>query len=774
MSRRQKKKKRSRPARLKNSVAHGYRVAAVTAADKVRMLETAIADAKQAAADLPGQLDRLVAVVKTVHAVEMATTLAGWALMQGVGTAGVVNRSMLPAIEQADVELLQGVMFTVRLEEWGCNIPHPEQLAEVIELLPKIRRGFAIMRMVTAGDDIAPEAAVIRSLQERVRLHTQIVRNWGYFDQVLAISQALYSRVDAGLEAARGVSATDIIGVYNALCRSREEAYTSRFLRMREVMQKSTVKGVVTAYYATHPDLLGSSEEFLASMPADVSRDQVAAMLLAHSDHRMSQCAEVDLDDIAVRTGLTADRVRKAMALTSRVPGSGPAMNLQHLGLGNPVWDHPGMELGTTYVVPVPQVFFSHIHRLMGRLCADAGISKALEQHRADYLEEAVEAAFRLAYPTATMRAGEKWNWNGQQYETDLTVLIDRVLIIAEAKSGKITHEALRGAPDRLKKHVGELVGAPARQATRLEELIRAAAAGDPDAGAVATQLGIVPHELDAIVRVSVTLEDFSYIASLEDELKHAGWLDIDVRLAPTLSLADLQTVFDLLEYPAIIIHYFRLRDRLQKEVTLLGDELDCLGNFLAGALVVPMENGRPLLQITGQSAEVDRYYLNRLAGVATPKPRPRWSAWFTRFLQSLNDRAKPGWTTVALAVLSGVNQPVTEELEREMNRLRMRMVARKSDSTNDSVLWAPKNAKDAPVVYLLYSRTNEAAAHNRALDLAGRAMDRTGRQRCVVVARVIENWDQPYAFYMVLQSADGGSPACAEQDAAQHHSEEP
>ena len=50
-----------------------------------------------------------------------------------------------------------------------------------------------------------------------------------------------------------------------------------------------------------------------------------------------------------------------------------------------------------------------------------------------------------------------------------------------------------------------------------------------------------------------------------------------DLKLAPTLNIADFACVTDILDVPGISIHYFVERERFQKAVEVVADELDLL-----------------------------------------------------------------------------------------------------------------------------------------------------------------------------------------------------
>jgi hypothetical protein len=92
--------------------------------------------------------------------------------------------------------------------------------------------------------------------------------------------------------------------------------------------------------------------------------------------------------------------------------------------------------------------------------------------------------------------------------------------LIVEDKSAALSASGLRGAPDRIKRHIQDLILAPSEQSTRFENLIRAAQGGDVAAIESLKPLGLPLDAIDRILRVSVTLDDFSVLSSAERQLK--------------------------------------------------------------------------------------------------------------------------------------------------------------------------------------------------------------------------------------------------------------
>ncbi|TIY07916.1 MAG: hypothetical protein E5V18_08240, partial [Mesorhizobium sp.] len=363
-----------------------------------------------------------------------------------------------------------------------------------------------------------------------------------------------------------------------AVVREFERRHSEHFTRLAKVIRSPNVRQMVRNYYKYFPELKGGPEDLLAAMPPGASRDGMMGMIMGHCDLRHSERASFTVAEVAKLSGKPKNLVEAILESLSRAPGSLAGTIPDHLFLANPIWDAPGIDLGDLFVFPIPQMVFSHIHRVMARLAEEAGIKTQLESRRADYLESQLEHTMRKVLPEATIVPAAKWQVGAEQFETDLLVTLDRTVIIAEAKSNHLTPQGLRGAPDRVKRHVSDMVLYPSQQSARLATLITSAKDGYAAAEAIVRRIGIDPASVDQIIRISVTLDDFSVLSSAEADFKEIGWVPADHQLAPTITIADLICIADILDHPLTFLHYLGERIYLQKSFSLFGDELDFLG----------------------------------------------------------------------------------------------------------------------------------------------------------------------------------------------------
>jgi hypothetical protein len=727
---------------------------AVDQAEHAEFKDGLLAVARAGVADFPRLLETIREQLRKSDPKGILASFASYGLQAHVTRDGVEKKPH-PDILQHHAELLQAILLTIRADAWGTGVLTPQVMQIVFDTVPKLSKTFLFQRILdgeTIKDD--PEALRIRSLQERVRMHTHGVRNWGYFNDVVRLSLDLYHPLDAAMLAHYGFNATDVIQVLNAVVAEFERRQGVRWNTLSKVLRGSNVRQMARLYYRHVPGLTGSAEEMLNGMPKGIAREQFMGMLMAHYDLRLAETATFKPADVAALAHRPEELVTSLLRTLSLAPGALVEMQPEFLFLGNPVWERPAIDLGDAFFIPTPQAAFSHVHRLMDRLAADAGLHEQLKNRRAQFLENELEAVFRKALPDAIIQSSVTWKKGSQQFENDLLVIIDRVVVIAEAKSHRLTPEGLRGAPDRVKRHIRDMVLDPSLQSARLEDLILAARAGDAEAAAIVTGIGIDPANADRVIRVSVTLDDLSVLSAAEPEFKELGWVAPDHALAPSILIADLSCIADILDNPLLFLHYLSERVYLQKSFNLLADEIDFLGLYLAtGFNLAALRGEFTHFSPTGMSAPIDRYYVGRDSGINVPKPRMELRPLFRDIVARLTTVKPPGWTLIGFHLLSCADPSEQKALERSL--MKLRGIVRKTyrDPRHlDSLQIQPPEDRKARVIFFLFPEELRGDFRKNMQQLAAEAIEAGSLDACVVFARGTETWGRPFEAVLLVE----------------------
>jgi hypothetical protein len=705
--------------------------------------------------EFPKLLDVILQLFREKYPPHILSVVASYGLRAGVSRSGVRKR-LSSKIEQHHVEVLQALALILPEEEWGQSPAAPGDMQNAFDTIGELAAAFRYRRYKAMEREADEQARAVLSLQERLRLHTQGVRNWGSYSQVIRISTELYAPVDDLFRDALGFSASDLISTGRNLVGLLEERSTAWFRWLRRVFREDKILRILRAYHKNHPLVDGDPDELMKIIPPGTTREQLLSMLLSHADLLLVETMQFTATQAAQASGLPEDVVQRVLRALASSPGDLRGENPEHLFMANPIWTAPIIALEGQYFCPMPHSIFSHIHSIMHCLADKVGVLPQLEERRADYLEKRVGDLLAAALPSATVRNCVKWRVGDAGYETDHVALIDKTAVIVEDKSAALTGPGLRGAFDRVRRHVRDLIADPSEQSARLEAMIWRAKAGDVDAAQC-----LAPFDLDfgvaeRVVRVSVTLDDFSILSSAEPDLKKAGWIPPELALAPTLNLADFESVIEILEKPSFLLHYFSERQRVQKDSHIFANEMDFLGCYFdTGLNLGDLDEQKLALALTGMSKPIDHYYDSNDAGIVVSKPKPKLASYMRSLVSAIEAKAFPGWTTITSDLLRCGTYDEQRRLEKLMAELKIKVERSWRDAKHQCSLVVHSHAlQGTVVVFFVYPPQRAEHRKEIAEDLASQIFDSRDCDRCVVICRNTCRWNEPYASVLIFSRA--------------------
>src|SRR5271166_3487947 len=235
-----------------------------------------------AVADFPKTLELVKDQFRHHDPIGIMACFAGYGLITTVGSEDGAKQKPLNDILQHHVELLQAIMLTITPDQWGQAPVVPGVMQIVYDCLPKLSDTF-FQRMLEAGRVCGEQELAVLSLQERVRMHTMGVRNWGHFCAVIRISKELYSALDAAFISHYGFSCTDFIEVMQCAVSELERRQTEHWNRFRNIMRGKNARQVFRLYFKNVPGMVGNAEDMLAALPG-VDVNGARAAVMAHYD----------------------------------------------------------------------------------------------------------------------------------------------------------------------------------------------------------------------------------------------------------------------------------------------------------------------------------------------------------------------------------------------------------------------------------------------------------------------------------------------------------
>jgi hypothetical protein len=288
----------------------------------------------------------------------------------------------------------------------------------------------------------------------------------------------------------------------------------------------------------------------------------------------------------------------------------------------------------------------------------DGRVWERVNAERKRYSETAAVAALERALRPDVVLRNASFTLDGEDGELDGLVILDRTAIVVEAKAAGLTAPSRRGAPDRLRDELKDMVAKAGAQLARARRLLTSGTEvhlRTQDQG----ERILDTSRIRRVFLLAVTLEDLSFVAATIWDLIHSGLLPSDEEPPLVVSLHDLEIIAEVNEFPALLLHYFVRRQGINRMALVrAGDELDLYMHYLRQGLFyehIHDEDEPPdVLFLTSQTDELDAYYLWKegLRTTAAPMPRQKMHRELRRILDGLDDERPEGFSEASLMLL--------------------------------------------------------------------------------------------------------------------------
>lgn len=675
-------------------------------------------------------------------------------------TSGITKLDSDSEIFPFHVEMLQALSLQIEPDELSGKPLNPHVLMQVWDQVKAMWDAHALRQFDPAGLDLPDNEKAIALAQQLIRGSTQAVRNWGYHSQIKRTARELYRPFDAHLLKARGFSASDVFDVFETIVTEVESRQMVHDKTLVDLFRSSgTDKNLLVENYHK---LIGldkkKAKQFVEHVKVEeMPLDVVRTIVTAHYDLRLTCVYTFLPSSLAESLGLDEDRVNAILEEYALAWGALSKYDTERLHLSNPVWVNPLVKFGDReYFCALPVGFFSFVIPCMEAVLSP--FTTAVSDRRAKYLESKIAEIVERRFPGSNIKSNFKWVEDGTTYETDLIVFIDSFALVIECKSGKVTPPALRGAPDRLRKHIQELLIDPNLQSLRLKKRLDFLGSHPDAADPIRDQIGYDLGKVSKIVRVSVCLDDFGSIQSRLKQLEESGWLPADFVPCPTMNLADFETIFDLLDHPVQILHYLLKREEIEGSAGYFADEIDMLGLYLTTLLDIGEVDPDGVVTLTGMSAPVDTYYNSLDAGVTLDKPRPAISPLFASIFSQLEQRGIARWTEigVALNMFSPDDQrritKMLVKLEKQVHRNWRRQ------GHKNMVICIPSRPSSYALGYVMFKNGNAKLRQDFMESAATAALESGHVQTVIVIGRNIDRDDAAYQTIALFRAPEAAA----------------
>ncbi len=594
-------------------------------------------------------LVRLQEILKEYNPIVILSFIANYGLTMGIGENSIqeYNRQ----IHQAHVEICQALTLQIEVENFNNKTPTPEILQNILDLLEKIILSNQLKNQESSILDLPKNEVNIRQVRDYIISHTQVVRNWGNFNQVKTISNEIYSKMDDLLLEKYKFTALNVIDFFNYLVKTTEKRNTITFNIFRELKNIKNINDLVYKYHELINSNKSEAEGLINYLNINNISNQEEVLMLTysyHTDQYLSNNYIFNYFEIAKDLKIDENIIESIIENFLYIFGDLKDFKTEHIFLANPIWIKPIILLSKNeFFCPMPQLFFSFILKSFDGLIDNFDKNK-LSETKANYLENKIEEIVKTRFPYENTVKSVKWkgfeDGEKKEFETDLITFIDNYVIIFEAKSGKIDDSSLRGAPKRLERDIRNLLIAPNIQSRRLKEKLVYLINNPSVEDELRENLPLDLNKIKKVLRVSVTLEYFASLQSNIYKLKETSWIPENYDPCPTMNIADFEILFDIFDNSTQIINYLEIREELEGNIRYEGDELDLIAVYMENHLNLAGINPEWSLRISGMSKKIDDYYQLKEHNPNIEKPKPRMNKYFEKILAQIEKRKPNGW----------------------------------------------------------------------------------------------------------------------------------
>jgi hypothetical protein len=562
---------------------------------------------------------------------------------------------------QSHVELIQALALRREESSSQQNGVWAGDLAEFKKLARNCSIAFQNSRLSTYSKPKDSRDFLRLIAIEQMRFETQVIRNWGYRHQVIRIIKDLFEPLDPDLEREHRVTFTGVVEMLDSLTKWVDTSLTADHQALSVLFQLDDLKQMADSFHRRFPEFDSENVVRLEDIidKRSPSREDFKGLLFNLYSLVLARHFTFSLEDFQRFYPNNVSLLFLAFVLDRWSLSFGDLKNekLEHLFLNNPVWQKPIIHFHRReFFWPILGLFISHCTELLEALFSEnKELTAKYEKRRAKYLEAEVERLLREALPSATFWPGLIWHdpVEDKLYENDLLLAIDGHFLVIEAKSGKLLDVARRGGSESLTDNLNDLVVAPAVQSQRFAMFLECNRSvhrlEDQD-----QRIHVVDTSgLRSVSRLSVTLEQLGMLSAEWPRLREAGFISEDVQLAPTMSVAQLETVLDVLDSESERLHYLRQRAVFEESQPYFAEELDLLAHYVErGFPIADRSEGQAPLLLYGRSQVLHPFVTQEYYGKQVPRPSRPFAPFWKTMLHRLETEHEPGWIELSDVLL--------------------------------------------------------------------------------------------------------------------------
>lgn len=529
--------------------------------------------------------------------------------------------------------------------------------------------------------NLTDEEIMKRYVLSSIQGQTTSVRNWAYSEQTVKITKQLFNKMSSNFFSIYNIDHLALIDTFGRMLDTQERRLNDHLIKIKTFYREKDYKKVYRKYHEVFPNIKyndGDEDKIYELVNSDIN--QMRGFLVAHADLRLSDIFTFNIKKIAELYG-DVNKTKELKLIFDKWShnfGDLNNSNIDYFIFDNPVLKKPFIKISEEeYYCPILGIYTHYLLNLLESLIINDPelLEKYNDQIKPKYLEEKVVQLFRVHFPNAKIYPNVNWkDKSGKEFETDLLVMIDSFALVIESKAGRINPPTRRGAELSVIKKLEELVVLAIRQANNFINYI-SVEKGIYKVISKGQEILIDTSEINYFIPLNITFENFGTVSSnLKEAIKGGLIVNPPNPMAPSISLADLEIIFELLNNEIEYLHYFIRRAEFEKHKDYVGDELDLLSFYLgSGFNIGEFEFNKESINMLLKSKELDPYFTGRDRGVAVDKPKLEMTKWWRDIINKLIERKPRYWVEMGYVLLNA-SEDDQKRFEKMFNNLKRRI----------------------------------------------------------------------------------------------------
>ena len=668
--------------------------------------------------------------------------------------AGLSRDPMRKGVEVWHVEILQALAASApRRTDDDERIDYAGPAHESIDLLEDNGQAYrkTWLRKLTADPAFNDQLELISLLRD----WTMAIRGSRHSHQTEEFSRALAAAVDSAFRREHHCSPDDFVTMMLGAIATLDRRMRSHLEWVKSWIRKRSGIAMIKAF--TQPIAADVAARIEADLlPHRYDRRKVKSLLWSISENRLASMLTFTAEELLAPAN-PADPA-PLLALIDGMSlsfGEIDGAALQHLLLDNPAKLKPLIALGDgRYFLANPHSLGMNTAEILQEICNRTPKTKVgTEDMRAEWLETKLHAIVSAFLPHADIRRSVKWTdpVDNRGYESDVVAVIDKTVIVFEAKSAKIDGPARRGALNSLKGALRKLVVEPSNQSARFKRMLEAATGKlvlKSDDGDIEIDADIVRD----VVRVNVVLDAVGPLSAHWPRLEDAGLIPTDADIVPTMSVFELETVLESLTMEVERCHYLSRRGELEQQVGYVADELDLLAFYIENQFNVQSARPGRELWLYGKSAEVALGYSEARAAGTLSFPIKRTPTW-QALLRTIEEKRPAGWTRFGHRLLN-FDLAAQRGAERAL-RDGWRQVSRAKDSFFTTGVTTGEGDRASTVSLVIGPTPDPATFQANLAHAANSSFDQGGQRDLLLIYWFSPRTGEAYDFIGTMRRAE-------------------